>query len=138
MVKNSKGCTSSPYVISISINKYYIPTPIVKIVKPSCGVDGSISVLSSASEYSFDGGTTWGTNPIISKPIPNKTYSIVVKNSQGCTSYPYYANVSTYNLPSPNVSTVQPTCSEPYGTIYINTYSDQYSFDGEKPGVQIL
>lgn len=132
MVKNSKGCTSIPYVISISINKYYIPTPIVKIVNPSCGIDGSISILSSAAEYSFDGGTTWGTNPIITKPIPNKTYSIVVKNSQGCTSYPYYANVSTYNLPSPNVSTVQPTCSEPYGTIYINTYSDQYSFDGGK------
>lgn len=132
VIKNTKNCTSNPYAINISINKYYLPNPVVNVVNQSCGVDASISVLTSASQYSFDGGKTWTTNPILNKPTINQGYNIVIKNALGCTSYPYYVSAGKKYISSPSVSSVQPTCDKPYGTIYINSYADQYSYDNGK------
>lgn len=132
LIKNSKGCISNPSVIGININKYYLPNPVIKTVEQSCGQDASISILTPASEYSFDGGKTWTTNPILSKAKASQSYSIVIKNSLGCTSYPYNVWINQKNIPSPSISSIQPTCAKPYGTIYINSYADQYSYDNGK------
>ncbi|WP_286969139.1 T9SS type B sorting domain-containing protein [Flavobacterium sp. UBA4854] len=127
MIKNAAGCKS--YGLSININPYYLPNPNIKVVQPSCGNDGSITVTTPADNYSFDGGTTWTTNPILLNPA-NTSYSVLIKNATGCKSNSQYVYIYKYYLPSPNITSIQPTCSNPTGTIIVNSTADQYSFDG--------
>lgn len=126
VIKNTNGCKSNG--IFIFITPYYLPNPNVKVVQPSCENGGSITITTSADNYSFDGGTTWTTNPIILNPTL-RSYNIVIKNASGCKSQSQYYYINEYHLPSPNITTIQPTCSNPSGTIIINTTADQYSFD---------
>jgi gliding motility-associated-like protein len=127
VIKNSQGCISEG--IYVSLEPFYLPNPNITIVQPTCGNNGSISVATSAAQYSFDGGNTWSTNPILSN-LTSGYYNVVIKNSQGCTSNPYEVNVyiHDYYLPNPLVTFIQPTCSNT-GNITILTASDYYSFD---------
>ncbi|MFH6960418.1 T9SS type B sorting domain-containing protein [Flavobacterium aquidurense] len=127
MIKNAAGCKS--YALSISINPYFLPNPNIKVVQPSCGNGGSITVTTPADSYSFDGGITWTTNPILLNPA-SSSYNILIKNAKNCKSNSQYVYINKYYLSSPNTSTIQPTCSTPSGTIIINSAADQYSFDG--------
>ncbi|KAF2517312.1 T9SS type B sorting domain-containing protein [Flavobacterium foetidum] len=127
MIKNATGCKSNS--ISIYIKPYYLPTPNVKVVQPSCGNGGSITVTTPADNYSFDGGSTWTTNPILLNPS-NSFYNILIKNAIGCKSNLKYVSINKYYLPTPTINTIQPTCGTPTGTIIVNSTADQYSFDG--------
>lgn len=127
MIKNAAGCKSN--ALSISINPYYLPNPNIKVVQPSCGDGGSITVTTPADSYSFDGGNTWTKNPILLNPA-SSSYNVLIKNALGCISNSQYVYINAYYLPSPNVSAIQPTCSTPSGTIIVNSTADQYSFDG--------
>ncbi|QGK72603.1 T9SS type B sorting domain-containing protein [Flavobacterium sp. SLB02] len=126
MIKNATGCKSNN--LSIFINPYYLPDPNIKVVQPSCGNGGSITVTTPAANYSFDGGNTWTTNPILLNPA-SSSYNILIKNAAGCKSNAQYVYINKYYLSSPNVSTIQPTCSTPTGSIIVNSAADQYSFD---------
>lgn len=128
VIKNSQGCTSNPYAVYVYIHEYYLPNPLVTFTQPTCYVTGNITILSTSDFYSFDNGTTWGTNPILLNP-PSGSYYVKIKNNLGCISQSQYVYINTYNLPSPNATTTQPTCSTPTGSITINTPADQYSFD---------
>ena len=125
-IKNATGCKSYP--VSIYIKPFYLPNPNIKSVQPSCGNGGSITVNTPADKYSFDGGATWTTNPILLNPAPGY-YSIAIKNSVGCQSRLQYQNINKYFLPTPYITAIQPNCSAPSGTIIVNTTADQYSFD---------
>jgi large repetitive protein len=127
LIKNAAGCKSN--YVSIYINPYYLPNPNIKVVQPSCGNGGSITVTTPADKYSFDGGTTWTTNPILLNPA-STSYTVLIKNATGCKSDSQYVYINKYYLPSPNITTIQATCSTPTGTIIINSAADQYSFDG--------
>ncbi|MBW4360885.1 T9SS type B sorting domain-containing protein [Flavobacterium taihuense] len=127
MIKNAAGCISSS--LSIPINPYYLPNPNVIVVQPSCGNGGSITITTPADSYSFDGGTTWTTNPILLNPTLTY-YTVLIKNATGCISNSQYFYIEKYYLASPNITSIQPTCSNPTGTILINSTADQYSFDG--------
>jgi gliding motility-associated-like protein len=126
VIKNASGCKSKD--ISLYINPYNLPNPNVKVIQPSCGDGGSITITTPADQYSFDGGTTWTTNPILLNPA-SSSYNIVIKNATGCKSLSQYYYINKYYLPTPNITSIQPTCSSPSGTIIINTTADQYSFD---------
>ena len=128
LIKNAQGCTSNPYEMSIYINAFYLPRPLVKVVQPTCTNNGSITVVSQAAQYSFDNGVTWVTNPVLLNPTPGY-YNILIKNSAGCTSTSASASIYKFYLNSPSVTTIQPTCSAPKGSIFINTIADLYSFD---------
>ena len=127
MIKNATGCKSNS--VSIYINPYYLPNPNVKVIQPTCGNGGSITVTTPADKYSFDGGSTWTTNPILLNPT-STSYTVLVQNSTGCKSNSQYFYINKYYLSSPNITTIQPTCASPSGTIIINSTADQYSFDG--------
>ncbi|AXB58840.1 Ig-like domain-containing protein [Flavobacterium fluviale] len=127
VIKNATGCKS--YGLSMYINPYYLPNPNVKVVQPTCGNGGSITVTTPADQYSFDGGSTWTTNPILLNPA-SSSYNVLIKNATGCKSNSQYFSINKFYLSSPNVSAIQPTCSAPTGTLIINTAADQYSFDG--------
>lgn len=129
MVKNDQNCTSNPNAISMSLDPVYIPNPDVQVIQPSCGNGGMIKILTTAAQYSFNGGSTWTTNPILNNPTSGY-YNIVIKNSQNCISNPYAYSVSIqqYYLPRPLLKTVQPTCGNG-GSITIVSDGDFYSFD---------
>ncbi len=128
MIKNNQGCISSPSTMSVIIHDYYLPTPLVTSIQPSCENNGNITVLTSADFYSFDNGATWTTNPIILNPATG-SYFVKIKNNLGCTSEYQSIYISQYFLSNPNITTTQPTCTMPTGTINVTTPANQYSFD---------
>lgn len=128
VIKNAQNCTSDPYGVPVSMATYYLPTPMVNVVQPTCRNNGSITVVSNAAFYSFDNGTTWVTSSSLLNPAPGY-YNIKIKNTSGCISRAASASVQKYFLSSPQVTTIQPTCAAPSGTIIVNTIADLYSFD---------
>ncbi len=126
VIKNDLGCISQTQYVYL--NYFYLTDPTYTVVQPSCGVGGTITVTSSASEYSFDGGTTWSTNPVASNLSPG-TYYIKVKNSLGCESNYIYVNLNYFYLPDPTYIAVNPYCGN-IGSITITSPASQYSFDG--------
>jgi gliding motility-associated-like protein len=126
VIQNTIGCKS--YSIGIYIQPFYLQNPKVKVIQPSCGNGGSISITTPADQYSFDGGTTWTSDPILLDPKP-ATYNVLIKNAKGCTSNSQYYSINKYYINSVNISSIQPTCTTPFGTIIVNTIADQYSFD---------
>jgi len=126
IIKNAQNCVSEPFYVSIAA--FYLPQPMVNVVQPTCSNNGSITVVSNAAFYSFDNGTTWVTSSSLLNPAPGY-YNIKIKNTAGCISRVSSVSVQKYYLNSPQVTTVQPTCAAPSGTIIINTIADLYSFD---------
>lgn len=125
-IKNAIGCKS--YNIPIYIYPFYLPNPNIKVIQPSCGNGGSITVTTPADKYSFDGGITWTSDPILLNPTPT-SYNVLIKNTSGCVSESQYFYINKYYLDSANITSIQPTCTIPSGTIIVNTVADQYSFD---------
>lgn len=87
-VKNLAGSVSD--AISVVINPALnVPqNPILNITQPACGTGtGNITVTSPSTDvqYSFDGGITYQASNIKTGIAPG-TYTIVVKNTSGCTS----------------------------------------------------
>lgn len=128
VIKNAQNCTSNPYGMSVSMTPFYLPRPFVKTVQPSCTNTGSITVVSQSAFYSFDNGATWGTSPVLLNPTPGY-YNVLIKNSAGCISQSTYVTISKFYLNAPTVTTIQPNCTNPKGSIYVNTVADLYSFD---------
>ena len=128
VIKNAQNCISNPYSMSVSINTFYLPRPLLKVVQPTCENTGSITVISTGAQYSYDNGQTWVNNSSLIDPAPGY-YTILIKNSAGCISESAAAYINKFYLNSPSLTTVQPTCSNPSGSIFVNTVADLYSFD---------
>jgi gliding motility-associated-like protein len=126
MVKNALGCTSGYQYVNL--NYFYLPDPGYVAVPPGCGNLGSITITTPATEYSFDGGTTWSTNPVATN-LTSGYYYIKIRNTTDCESNYLYVNLYTTFIQSPTYTVVQPSCIV-NGTITITTLADQYSFDG--------
>jgi len=125
-IRNAQGCTSSSYYEYLY--EQYIDGPQVDIAQITCATPGSISITTPAAEYSFDGGITWGTNPV--KSITTEGYyEVIIKNSVGCRSYPYGFYIYEDLVAAPEITTVQPSCGTA-GSITVTTPAAEYSFDG--------
>jgi hypothetical protein len=91
------------------------------------------ATATGATEYSFDGGTTWDTNasqPF--SPTTTTTYSLVVRNAALCTTA--YATAVTVTVnPTPSITvTATPTALCPGDSAIIEIDSDiatEYSYD---------
>jgi hypothetical protein len=81
--KDTQGCISNFNTVLLS--NVSLETPIFTIINPACGVNGSITINTVSDFYTFDGGTTWLTNNVLSN-LTSGSYSIAIKNSLGCTS----------------------------------------------------
>lgn len=125
-IKDALGCLSASQ--NIIINQIYLGYPYYDIIQPVCGTGGTITITTVGSEYSFDGGLTWSTNPVATN-LPSGSYGIMVKSGTGCISYINYAYLYTFHLPNPNYTTVAPYCGN-LGSITITTVASEYSFDG--------
>ena len=126
MIKNSLGCTSS--YITVYMDGIFLADPNYILVQPTCTTGGSITITTPATQYSFDGGTTWVTNPVSNNLQPGYYY-IMIKNAAGCTSSNYlYLFIDTFYLPTPTFELIEPSCGNT-GSITITSVNDFYSFD---------
>ncbi|MBF4508019.1 T9SS type B sorting domain-containing protein [Flavobacterium sp. JLP] len=125
--KNELGCESEVYPIKIN---FYLPRPTYTTVNPACMTNGSITITSPASEYSFDNGDTWTTNPTAAN-LPSGYYYIKIKNEIGCESDVAYVNLPAFYLDAPTYKIINPNCeTESKWSISITTPAASYSFDG--------
>ena len=136
-VKNMAGCTSTTSAIAINPVPGAPAVAAVTTVQPTCDVaTGSITVTSPIAAdltYSIDGtnfqaGTTFNN-------LATGTYNITVKNAAGCMSITSAITVNPVpDTPAvATVTTIQPTCSAPTGSITIDTPISAdltYSIDG--------
>ena len=136
-VKNATGCTSVTPPITINTVPGAPAVADVTTVQPTCTIPtGSITVntpTGAGLTYSID-----GTNFVTTLTFPNLipgTYTITVKNAAGCTSVTPQITINTVpGAPAvADVTTVQPTCTNPTGSITVNSPTGAgltYSIDG--------
>ncbi|MGQ2983171.1 T9SS type B sorting domain-containing protein [Flavobacterium sp.] len=136
-VKNADGCTSVTGNIVINAVPNAPAVADVTVIQPTCAVQsGTITIntpIGGTLLYSLD-GTTFQSATSFAGLIPG-TYVVTVKNADGCTSVT--GNIVINAVPaSPAVAiitTVQPTCTVPTGSITVTNNIDPnytYSIDG--------
>ncbi|MBP7499769.1 MAG: T9SS type B sorting domain-containing protein [Chryseobacterium sp.] len=126
VIKNNLNCVSEASYTSLG--QAYLENPTYTAVSPSCGnTVGSIKFTSVADQYSINGGSSWSTNPDFNNVAKGYYYLMVRKG--GCSSNYINVELNDYNLATPSVSSVQPTCGTK-GSITVNAVADFYSIDG--------
>lgn len=126
-IKTIAGCFSYP--VTINIFPFLSSFPFYNAVSPSfCGGFGSITITSTAQEYSFDDGVTWSTNNIATN-LPSGTYLIRTKDNFGCISNFNSVTLNSEFLAAPLYTFDNPYCGN-LGSITITTPAQEYSFDG--------
>ena len=95
-VKNSSGCISSSSSVVVAVQPSTPISPNATVTNPTCTVStGTITVSSpigSGLSYSIDGSTYSNTTGIFTG-IASGTYSVTVKNSEGCVSSSLLSNI---------------------------------------------
>ncbi|MHC0441211.1 Ig-like domain-containing protein [Flavobacterium sp. 3-210] len=124
--KSASGCISTPAIVTI-IDPVLLDRPSFSIIQPTCSTNGSITITTPASEYSFDDGVTWSANATKTN-LPAGNYNIKIKNNSGCQSYSRSIFLFIPHLDYPKYTFTIPTCNSG-GTITITTPASEYSFD---------
>jgi hypothetical protein len=134
-VQNSEGCISSASVV-IEVAPLAPETPVLATVDPTCIVaTGSIEVTSPVGagfEYSID-GTAFQASALFENLVP-ATYTVTVRNSEGCvSSASAVIEVAPLAPETPVLATVNPTCIVTTGSIEVTSpvgAGFEYSIDG--------
>jgi large repetitive protein len=134
-VRNSEGCISSASAV-IEVAPLAPETPVLATVDPTCIVaTGSIEVSSPVGagfEYSID-GTAFQSSVLFENLVP-ATYTVTVRNSEGCiSSASAVIDVAPLSPETPVLATVNPTCIVATGSIEVTSpvgAGFEYSIDG--------
>ncbi|MES2747045.1 MAG: T9SS type B sorting domain-containing protein [Bacteroidota bacterium] len=105
-VKNAQGCTSPN--VYVFLTDFENTNPQYTIVDAGCGTYAYITINTLADFYSFDGGTTWGTNPLAINLVGGQTYDLQIKKAN-CLSTIAHVPITTYYLPIPNTHDYETT-----------------------------
>ncbi len=136
-VTGSNGCTATAN-INITQNITVPGAPSVNITQPTCSTaTGTITVTSPTGagySYSIDGINYSNVSGVFSGLGAN-SYSVTVKNSNGCISNETIAviNAAPSTPVAPSLSVIQPTCLLQSGTITVTSPTGagySYSIDG--------
>lgn len=132
--KNAAGCTVSSTVIIANTPTTPSQTVVVGPVNVCTGPpDGSITITcATATQYSFDGGTTWQASNV-STGMAVGTYTVMSQDAGGCTTTSTETITSALSAPNQTTSFVSPTpcIATPDGSItVISPTATQYSFNG--------
>lgn len=127
MIRNELNCISNVHFTTIISN--YIQSPQVTFTHPDCRVLGTITVLTQAAEYSFDGGFTWTSSNVATDLLPGY-HNVVIKDFQNCISYPELVYLQSYVLAIDIDYTVVNSSCTNNGSINISTIAQEYSIDG--------
>ena len=125
-IKSLLGCIS--YGKTIVMHPFFMPEPLITNTNSSCGVGGSITITTPATEYSINNGISWSNNPVFNN-LTSGSYSVIIKNELGCISLEKYVYINTNYIQKPTLSIIQPTCRR-LGTITVITNALLYSFNG--------
>jgi gliding motility-associated-like protein len=126
-VTDTNGCVATGTVTILSNN--VAPLPSIVLIQPNCSSStGSIQVTSPASEFSYDGGITWGPNSIMNN-LPYGNYLVKIKTAAGCISYNSSVKIIPFLSSFPDFSSVNPTFCGGFGSITITSVAAFYSFD---------
>lgn len=126
MTKNALGCVSQIKIAYIGVD--HTQKPQVTFTQPTCGTLGSITVKTIASQYSFDGGTSWTSNNVANNLLPG-FYRVVVKDNKNCISQEELISIQNYLLDiTLNYTFENATCSN-NGSIKIITAAEEFSID---------
>ena len=130
-IKTLGGCISSTTGVDITEPPLLGISNITAVQPTTCNGLGTITVNSPiATEYSFDDGVTWQTNPT-KDLLPPGIYYIKIKTSSGCISSTVEVSITQPQLiEDSNLTVIQPTCNVAFGTITVNSpIATEYSFD---------
>lgn len=126
IVTDSFGCQATGEVTILPSSVAAQPT--IRITQPDCfNQTGTITVVSPASQYSYDDGKTWSTNSAIQLPIG--TYNVKIRTSSGCESYSTKISLVPFLSSYPNYAKTNPNFCGDLGSITITTAASSYSFD---------
>lgn len=100
-IRDARGCTSSNVYVYLS--RFENSYPEYEIHDAGCGVYASITITTLGDFYSFDGGTTWTTNPVALNLVSGNTYQLKVRKGPSCASYTRSVTINSqyYPLPEP-------------------------------------
>ncbi|OYU82073.1 MAG: hypothetical protein CFE23_01880 [Flavobacterium sp. BFFFF1] len=127
-VKNNSGCVS--YTQYVGLYEVFLPYPQYTVIQPTCETTGSISVTTSAAQYSFDDGNNWTTDAFLGN-LPAGTYEVQIKDANNCRSRSSVVYLYQPYLPDPVYTKTDPFCLETTGTIVFEPVAGyEYSFDG--------
>jgi len=126
-IRYRSGCVSGSAAVNLPV-PVYLPAPLYTTINAVCGATGSITVTTTAVQFSFDNGLSWGTTPQLLN-INDGLYSVKIKDSSGCISDAAHVTVGRDFLASPTYTSINPGCTN-IGEIHITTPAAEYSFDG--------
>ncbi|MCO4291907.1 hypothetical protein NF867_03415, partial [Solitalea sp. MAHUQ-68] len=134
-VRNAQGCISSATAVTINAQPLTPATPAASTVQPTCTVGtGSITVtgpLGAGLEYSID-GTNYQASTLFTG-LSSNTYSLTVRNAQGCVSTATSVTINAQPLTPtpPTYLIIQPTCLVSTATLTVTgPLGQEYSIDG--------
>ena len=104
-IKNAQGCTSPHVYVYLTDLEYTYPE--YEIVPAGCDTYGSVTITTPGDTYSFDGGLTWSTDPVMPNLGAPETFTVVVRKG-ACQSLYSYVGFSDYFLPLPVVNDYNP------------------------------
>lgn len=105
-IKNAQGCTSGN--VYVFLTDFESTDPDYTLTDAGCGTYASIMIDTQADFYSFDGGTTWGTNPQAINLVSGQTYHLQIKKAN-CLSTIADVPINSYYLPIPGANDYQTT-----------------------------
>lgn len=111
-IRNSEGCASFSTTATVSTLVDVLDDPVFTTVPSSCANDGSITINTPAAQYSFDGGTTWGTSNTATL-LPASTYNIQIRSTLGCESAPLQVTIGLESVPAPQTFGVELCINSP-------------------------
>ncbi|WP_167398308.1 T9SS type B sorting domain-containing protein [Flavobacterium crocinum] len=126
IIKNEKGCISQQKVVYIGTD--YTKKPEVTSTQPTCGILGSITITTSASQYSFDDGMSWTNNNTMNN-LKSGWYTVKVKDDAGCISLSESVFIRSYILETELNYTFENANCYNNGSIKITTNAKEYSID---------
>ncbi|RZJ71235.1 T9SS type B sorting domain-containing protein [Flavobacterium sp.] len=104
-IRNAQGCTSPHDYVYLTDLEYTYPD--YAIDPPGCDHYGSVTITTPGDFYSFDGGATWTTNPVVDNLGAPQNFTVKVKKGS-CESLTSWVNFYGNYLPLPVVNDYAP------------------------------
>ena len=124
--RTASGCISTPTIVTLNA-PILLDRPTFSIIQPTCSSNGTITITTPASQFSFDNGLTWQNSATKAK-LPAGNYLLKTKNSSGCESYSQSVLLFPSYINSPTYTVTQPICNQG-GSITITSPASEYSVD---------
>ena len=106
-IKDTNGCTSpNVYIYLYDLENSY---PRYSIDDAGCGNYATLTITTLADAYSFDGGITWTTDPILTNLSGIVHFDLKVRKGPACFSYTSYVTIYSKFLPIPATNDYETT-----------------------------